>query len=103
AEPLERGRHLGAGFLGLAVELAAEARLEAVVAQDPQVILADALPRVADEPHAAGGEIGEAAEPVIDLERRRVRVEGVDGEVAPFGVLAPFAPEGDGRPAPVGA
>ncbi len=52
AEALERGRELGAGLLGLGVELAAEARREAVVAQDTQVILADALAGIADEPHA---------------------------------------------------
>jgi hypothetical protein len=62
AEALERGRELGAGVLGLGVERAAEAGLEAVVAQDAQVILADALARVADEAHAARVEVGEAAE-----------------------------------------
>ena len=69
AEALERRRELGAGLLGLGVERAAEAGLEAVVAQDPQVILADALARVADEADAVRGEVVEPAEIVVDLER----------------------------------
>ncbi len=44
----------------------AEPRREAQEPQDAQVILADALARRADEPHPAEGEIGEAADFVVD-------------------------------------
>ena len=41
-------------------------RVEAEEAQHAQEILADALTRVADEPYAAGGEVGEAADRIGD-------------------------------------
>ncbi len=67
--PLQRRGELGAGLLGLGIELGAEAGLEAVVAQDPQVILADALAGIADEADAARLQVLEPAEIVEDLER----------------------------------
>ena len=95
AEALERGRELGAGALRFFVELGAEARLEAIVAQDAQVILADARVRIADEAHAAFFEVGQAVEEIEQFQRDGVGVERVDREIAPGGVLAPVAGESD--------
>ena len=68
---------------------------EAQEAQDAQVVLADALLRIADEAHATGREIRVAAE---RIEQRAVgaAVEGVDGEVAPACIGLPVVGEGDG-------
>ena len=61
-------------------------------AQDAQVVLADALARVADEAHALGLEIGIAAERIVHR-AVGVAIERVHGEVAPHGVLAPVGGE----------
>ena len=75
--------------------------MEAEQAQDAQVILVDAHDRIADEAHAAGFEIGDAAEIVEDLAVAR-RVERIHGEVAPRGVFLPVGGERDHRAAAVG-
>ncbi len=80
----------------------AEARVEAEEAQDAQVILGDAVGGHADEADAAGGEVGDAAEEVVDPPGQRVGVERVDREVAPRGVGPPVVGEGDGGVAAVG-
>ena len=66
------------------------------------MIFADTLVRVADEAHAARVEVVQPAEIVRDLERFRVRVERVDREIAPCGILAPIACESDRRAATIG-
>ena len=70
-------------------------RREAEEAQDAQVVLADALVRVADEAHPPGVEICIAAERIVDGPLA-VAVERVDGEVAPARVLGPVVREGHG-------
>ena len=69
--------------------------VKAEEAQDAQIVFRDALARIADEAHAARGEIGEPADIVVDraVARRRQRV---DGEVAPLGVR--LASRGRTRP-----
>ena len=66
--------------------------MEAEEAQDAQIILGDALSRVADEAHAARFEIGKAADVIVHdaVGGHRKRVHG---EVAPLGVGAPVAAE----------
>ena len=69
-------------------------------AQDAQVVLADALPGIADEAHTALGEIGIAFERVEHLTVGRA-VESVDREVAAARVGRPVGGEGDGGVAAV--
>ncbi len=73
----------------------AEARREAVEAQDAQMILRDARRGVADEGDAARIEIGETIEPVVDRPCLRIGVERVDREVAPRSIVAPVVGESD--------
>ena len=80
----------------------AEARVEAEEAQDAQMVLGDALERLADEGDAARGDIGLAADMVDHLAGQRIGVERVDGEVAPRGVGGPVVGEDDGGAAAVG-
>ena len=74
---------------------------EAEEAQDAKIVLADAILGSADEPHAAGSEIGEPAERIEHL-AGDVAVERVHGEVAARGVLLPVGSEMHDRMAPVG-
>ena len=67
-------------------------RAEAEEAQDAQVVLADALARVADEAHALGLEVAVAAERIVHR-AVGIAIERVHGEVAPHGVLAPVGGE----------
>ena len=69
-------------------------------AQDAQVVLADALPGIADEAHAALGEIGIAFERVEHLTVGRA-VESVDREIAAARVGRPVGGEGHGGVAAV--
>jgi hypothetical protein len=62
AEALQRVGKFGAGIFGHRVKRRAEARLKAVIAQDPQVILGNPLARIADEPHPPRRQIGKPAE-----------------------------------------
>ena len=80
----------------------AEAGMEAEEAQDPQMVLGDALERVADEADVPFSKIVEAAEIVEDLAGRGIGRKRVDGEVAPRRVLFPVVGEGDRRAAAVG-
>ena len=93
---VEPGAAGDAGFEPGAVGMVAGAvsGVEAEEAQDAQVIFLDALLGIADEAHAARGQIGEPADIIVD---RAVgaRGERIDGEVAPLGVGAPVAAEGD--------
>ena len=66
--------------------------VEAEEAQDAQIILGDALCRVADEAHAARFEVGEAADIVVHDAVGAGR-ERIHGEVAPLGVRPPVAAE----------
>ena len=72
-DPLARQRHQVVGARGAGVERRGvglarpEAGVEAEEAQDPQMILGDALQRIADEADVALLEVGEAAEIVEDL------------------------------------
>jgi hypothetical protein len=59
-------RARGAGLESGRIRRVAEAGEEAEEAQDAQMILGDALERIADEAHPARLEIGEAAEIVED-------------------------------------
>ena len=78
-----------------------EAGREAEKAQNAQIILANALIRVADEAHASGGEIVESADRIVDRSVSSER-ERIDGEVAPLGVGDEVASERHLGPAPVG-
>ena len=83
----------GAGGEALGVEAAGRVAVpgvDAEEAQDAQVVLGDAPRRVADEAHAAGAEVGQAAERVDHL-AVRAGVERVHGEVAAGGVLGDVA------------
>ncbi len=80
----------------------AEAGVEAEEAEDPQMVLGDALERVADEADPGRLEVGDAAEIVEHFPARRVGAQGVDGEVAAGGILAPVLGIGDGGAAAVG-
>jgi hypothetical protein len=94
---------IGAGLLGLGIGVSGtEAGAEAEVAQDAQMVLADALMRIADKADAAILQILQAAEIVEDLQRFGIGIERVDGEIAPRRILAPVLSEGHRRPAPVG-
>ena len=76
-------------------------RMEAEEPHDPQVILADAGMRIADEADAAGGEIAHAVGIVVKLPVETER-EGVDGEIAPPGIEHEIAPEMHDGMAPIG-
>ena len=69
-------------------------------AQDPQVVLPDSGVRVADEPHAPGGKVVEAADGIVHQAVRAQR-QCVDGEVPPQSVGQEIAAEGDLRMASV--
>ena len=103
-KPVEPLLQRGAGREPVGVEPAggvAVPGVDAEEAQDAQVVLRDPRRRVAHEPHAAGPEVGEAAER-IDHGAVRAAVERVHGEVAPGGVLGEVVGEGDGGAPPVG-
>ena len=87
------------GGVGLAF---AETGVEAEEAQDAEMVLGDALERLADEADAARRDIVEAAEIIENLAADRVGIERVDGEVAARGILAPIVGEGDRGAAAVG-
>ncbi len=72
----------------------AVAGLEAEEAEDAQVVLGDPRACLPDEAHPAGGQVGRAAEIVVQR-ARRVQRHGVDGEVAPGCVLPPVIRPGD--------
>ena len=75
--------------------------MKAKQTKDAQIILADALARLADEAHAADGEIGETVHIVMhgamDVEKQRVH-----GEIAPSRVGGEIATETDDRATSVG-
>ena len=79
----------------------AEARRKPEKSQDAQIVLADALARIADEAHTMRREIIEAAAIIMDgsvaAQRKRV-----DGEIAPQGVGAEITAESHGGVATVG-
>ncbi len=80
----------------------AEARGEAEIAQDAQMILGNARLGIADEAHAVRGKIGKAAEIVIERAVRRIGIERVHGEIAPGGIRLPVRAEGDSGAAAIG-
>ncbi len=102
AEAFQGMSQFGAGLFGLGIQFRSEPRLKAVIAQDPQVILGDPCACRADEAHPACGEISEATEEIGNLQRLRMGIERVDGEIAPCGILAPVAGKDDGRAPPIG-
>ena len=63
-------------------------------AQDAQIIFRNPFRRLADESHAARGDVGDAADIVIDRAVRRHR-QRVDGEIAARGVFRPIPAEYD--------
>ena len=75
--------------------------MEAEQAQDAQIVFADARRGIADEAHAAGLQIVDAADGVEDLAVGG-RVERVHGEVAALRVFRPVGGEGDDGAAAVG-
>ena len=106
-DALTRQRHQVVGTRGARVEPGpvdgvAESRVEAEEAQDAQVILGNALQRVADEADAPRCEVREATEPVEHLAARRVGVKRIHGEIAPCRVLSPIIGKGDYGMAAVG-
>ncbi len=74
----------------------AEMRMKAKEPQDAQIVLFDPPPRLANEAHAARRNIIKAADIVVHHSVSRHR-ERIDGEIAPFGVRAPIAPEHHAR------
>ena len=74
----------------------AEMRVKAEKAQDAQIVLFDPPLRLADEAHAARGNVANAADIVV---HRSVGRGGqrIDGEIAPLGVRPPIAAEHDAR------
>ena len=79
----------------------AEARCEAVEAQDAQMVFPDAFRRIADEADAGRIEIGEATE-IVEHRPVRAQRQRVHRKVAAQRILAPVRGEGDGGAAPVG-
>ncbi len=71
-------------------------RAKTVEAQEPQHVLADSLPRIADEAHPARAQIGEPADIVEDAPVL-VEIERVHGEVAALCVLFPVLGEDHAR------
>ena len=61
----------------------AEAGVEAEIAEDPQMVLGDALQRLADEADGAGLQVVEPAEIVEQFAVTGIGVERIDGEIAP--------------------
>src|SRR6185369_5312070 len=59
-------------------------------AQDAQVVLGDALCRIADEAHSAVAEIGEPTGIVVDRAVARCR-QRVNREISPLGIRLPVA------------
>jgi hypothetical protein len=108
ADPLAREAFqcrckLGAGAFRLAISRqGTEASLKAEIAQDPQVILADALVGIADEAQAPCLKVGDATEPVEHLKTVRVGIERVHREIAPRRIVLPIMREGDGSAAAIG-
>jgi hypothetical protein len=103
ADAFQRFGQFAAGRQCPVFGLASEARLEAEIAQDAQVIFANALARIADKAHPARLQIGQPAEEIGDLQRFWMGIERVDGEIAPCRILAPVVGEGDRRAASIGA
>ena len=100
-ERQEMGARAG-GALRRRVEGGAEARRESDRTQQSERVLVEALPGLSHRAHEAPPQILEAADPVEDLARDRIRIERIDREVAPLRVFL----EGDSecqrcRPAPV--
>ena len=62
--------------------------------QDAQIILRDAAGGITDKAHAPRGDIGQPVDIVVNVAVTRDR-KRVNGEVAPLGVAAPVAAEGD--------
>src|SRR6516165_2211245 len=77
-----------------------EARLEAVVAQEPQHVLGNTLSRIADKPNPVGPQIGETADRIVD---RAVGGEEnrVDREVTPGRIRGPIGVERHARSSPI--
>ena len=75
--------------------------VETEKAQDAQIVLGDAFGRIADKTHAAVAEIVEPTGIIVDRAIARCR-QRIDGEIAPFGVGLPVAPEFDLGMAAVG-
>ena len=94
ARPVDAGEIAGA--VGLALPVGG---MDAEEAQDAQIILGDALAGVADEAHASGFDIGQPADMVMH-DAAGIDGKPVDGEVAPFRVANPVAPERNFRLAP---
>ena len=66
------------------------------------MILSDAFMGIADEAHAAFGQIDQAAEIIVDFKAFRIGVKCIDREITPRRILAPVIRECDGGTAAVG-
>jgi hypothetical protein len=77
------------GGIGRAVAVAS---VKAEEPQDAQIVFDNPLPRIADETHAARGNVGKPADIVVNLAVGRHR-QRVDGKIAPLGVRFPVAAE----------
>src|ERR1700746_652310 len=77
-----------------------EARLEAVVAQEPQHVLGNSRGRIAAKPNPAGPQICETADGIVD---RAVGGEEnrVDREVTPGRIRGPIGVERNARSSPI--
>ena len=86
--------------MGIAVA-GSKARLEAVIAQQPQHIFGDAGRGVTDEADSAGAQIRQATDRIVD---RAVGIEKhrVDCEVAPCRIGGPIGVKGDAGAATIG-
>ena len=87
--------HAGGETFGIERALAVIG-IEAEEAEDAQIILLDAVFRLADEAHAPGDKIAIAAKR-IKHRSVAIGIECVQGEVAALRVLLPILGEGDGR------
>src|SRR5690606_33885623 len=74
---------------------------EAEEAQDAQIVLADAIVRIADEAQATGADVVDAANQV-HYPAVRLGIEAVDGEVTPLGIGFPVSSETNHGAAAVG-
>ena len=94
AERLDKsGAPVDAGEISGTVGLTrAVGGMHAEEAQDAQIILGDALAGIADEAHALGFDIGKPADMVVH-DAAGIDGKPVDGEVAPFRIANPVAPE----------
>ena len=76
-------------------------REEAEEAQDAQIVLGHPLGSITDDAQRARFEVRVSTD-VVEYVAVRIRIERVDGEIAPLGIRLPVGAEGNLRTTPVG-